>query len=122
MVFKNNNPLDLFHLLPEQRISICRSFEAGAVTRHLVTHIRAHHRGLHFAFKTKQSAIEWVQDRLITSLPCALLDPELLLDTVDDVVVRPTHRLPKVGDGVSAPKHLVHLHISLFSSHCQPAL
>jgi hypothetical protein len=39
-----------------------------------VTHIRAHYRGLRFKFQTKQSAIEWVQDRLLPSLPCALLD------------------------------------------------
>jgi hypothetical protein len=28
----------------------------------------------------------------------------------DDTVRRPPHRLPKVGDGISAPKDLVHLH------------
>lgn len=34
---------------------------------------------------------------------------ELLHSDVDDVATRPTHRLPKAGDGVSAPTHLVHL-------------
>ena len=75
MVGKSTNPLDLFHLLLEQRILVCRPCKAGVTPRHLVTHIRAHHRGLHSKFQTKQSAIEWVQDRLLPSLPCALLDP-----------------------------------------------
>jgi len=75
MVIKNNNLLDLFHLLPEQRILVCRSCNARVAPRHLVTHIRAHHRGLYFEFRTKQSAAEWVQDRLLTSLPYVLLDP-----------------------------------------------
>ena len=75
MVGKSTNPLDLFYLLLEQRILVCRSCKAGVAPRHLVTHIRAHHRGLYSAFRTKQSAIEWVQDRLLPSLPCALLDP-----------------------------------------------
>lgn len=35
---------------------------------------------------------------------------ELLHDNADDVAPRPAHRLPEVGDGVSAPTHLVHLH------------
>lgn len=35
---------------------------------------------------------------------------DLLRTNVDDVATRPAHRLPKVGDGVSAPTHLVHLH------------
>jgi hypothetical protein len=72
---KSTNPLDLFHLLLEQRILVCRSCKAGVAPRHLVTQIRAHHRGLYSAFQTKQSSIEWVQDRLLPSLPCALLDP-----------------------------------------------
>jgi hypothetical protein len=75
MVGKGTNPLDLFHLLLEQRILVCRSCKAGVAPRHLVTHIRAHHRGLYLEFQTKKSAIEWVQDRLLPSLPCALLDP-----------------------------------------------
>ncbi|KAM0718344.1 hypothetical protein Q7P37_006676 [Cladosporium fusiforme] len=35
---------------------------------------------------------------------------EFLHGNVDDVATRPAHRLPKVGDGISAPTHLVHLH------------
>jgi len=35
---------------------------------------------------------------------------ELSLDTIDDIATRLPHRLPKTGDGVSAPKDLVHLH------------
>ena len=33
-----------------------------------------------------------------------------LANHVDDVAARPAHRLPKLGDGVSAPTLLVHLH------------
>ena len=67
--------MDVFHLLLEQRILVCRSYKAGVAPRHLVAHIRAHHRGLYSEFRTKQSAVEWVQDRLLPSLPCALLGP-----------------------------------------------
>jgi len=35
---------------------------------------------------------------------------DLLRSNVDDVATRPAHCLPKVGDGVSSPTHLVHLH------------
>ena len=35
---------------------------------------------------------------------------DLLLSTFDDVAKRPAHCLPKIGDGVSAPTHLVNLH------------
>ena len=85
MVDKSTNPLNLFHLLPEQRILVCRAYKAGVVPRHLVTHIRAHHRRLYSEFRTKQSAVEWVQDRLLPSLPCALLDP-----VVESIPVPPT--------------------------------
>jgi len=84
MVGKSTNPLDLFYLLLEQRVLVCRSCKAGVAPRHLVTHIRAHHRGLYSAFQTKQSAIEWVQVRRLPSLPCALLDP-----TVESIHVPP---------------------------------
>ena len=35
---------------------------------------------------------------------------DLFSNHVDDVAARPAHRLPKLGDGVSAPTLLVHLH------------
>jgi hypothetical protein len=35
---------------------------------------------------------------------------DLLLSDVDDIAKRPAHRLPKIGDGVSAPTKPVNLH------------
>lgn len=75
MATKNDTALDLFRLLPDQRILACRACKAGVVPQHLVTHIRAHHRRLYPEFETKRSTTEWVKDRLLTSLPCELLDP-----------------------------------------------
>jgi hypothetical protein len=75
MATKDDNALDLFHLLPAQRILACRACKAGVVPQHLVTHIRAHHRRLYPEFETKRSTIDWVKNRLLTSLPCELLNP-----------------------------------------------
>lgn len=75
MATKNETALDLFHLLSDQRILVCRACKAGVVPQHPVTHIRAHHRRLYPKFETKRSTIKWVKDRLLTSLPCELLDP-----------------------------------------------
>jgi hypothetical protein len=75
MVTRNSTALDLFHLLPDQRILVCRVCSAGVVPQHLVTHIRAHHRRLYPDFQTKRATTEWVKNRLLTSLPCELLDP-----------------------------------------------
>jgi len=75
MATKNDTALDLFQLLPDQRILACRACKAGIVPQHLVTHIRAHHRRLYPEFETKRSTIDWVKNRLLTSLPCELLNP-----------------------------------------------
>ena len=57
---------DLFLLLPEQRILICRLRKAGVVLKHLVTHIRTHDRRLCADFHRKRSAAERVQNRLLS--------------------------------------------------------
>jgi hypothetical protein len=75
MATKNDTALDLFHLLPDQRILAYRVCKAGVVPQHLVTHIRAHHRRLYPEFEIKRSTTEWVKNRLLTSLPCELLNP-----------------------------------------------
>ena len=75
MTTRKDTALDLFYLLPDQRILVCRACKAGVVPQHLVTHIRAHHRRLYPDFGTKRSTTEWVKNRLLTSLPCELLDP-----------------------------------------------
>jgi hypothetical protein len=62
-------------LLPAQRVLACRACKAGVVLRHLVTHIRAYHRRLYPEFGTKRSTIDWVKNRLLTSLLCELLNP-----------------------------------------------
>lgn len=74
MANKIDTALDLFYLLPDQRILACRACKAGVVPKHLVTHIRAHHRRLYPEFETRRSTTEWVKNRLLTSLPCELLD------------------------------------------------
>lgn len=50
-------------------------------------------------------------------MPTAAWD-DLLPSNVDDVATRAAHRLSKVGDGVSAPIHLVqsHLPVTLIQS------
>jgi hypothetical protein len=74
MVARNDTALGLFHVLSDQRILVCRICRAGVVPQHLVTHIRAHHQRLYPEFQTKRSPAAWVEIRLLTSLPCELLD------------------------------------------------
>lgn len=75
MMIRNDTALDLFYLLLDQRILVCRACKAGVVPQHLVTHIRAYYRRLYPDFGTKRSIAEWVKYRLLTSLPCELLNP-----------------------------------------------
>ena len=74
MATKNDNALDFFHLLLDQRIWAYRACKAGVAPPHLVSHIHAHHRRFYPKFKTKRCSIAWVRNRSLVSLPCELLD------------------------------------------------
>jgi hypothetical protein len=104
MTTRNDTALDLFYLLPDQRILVCRACKAGVVPQHLVTHIRAHYRRLYPDFGTKRSTVEWVKNRLLTSLPCELLDP-----LVESIPVPPS-------DTKAFP--ILKLHVGYGCTHC----
>jgi hypothetical protein len=75
MATKNYTALDLFYLLPDQRILVYRVCKARVVPKHLITYIRAYYRKLYPEFETKRPTTEWVDNRLLTSLLCELLNP-----------------------------------------------
>lgn len=58
MATKNNTALDLFQLLPVQRILARRACKAGIVPPYLMTYIRAHYRRLYSETEKKRSTID----------------------------------------------------------------